>query len=192
MRCLFIIRKLCHFVLQVKGFHFLKHQILKLSSNTANKVVPILEKVHQNNFSITIMHQKYILNDFIKYNFASQKNSNFPESGIAIIKQPLPVSFLRQSRSQHQHSFPKHLLSDIFNFTRKSPIKKLIHMQMSCKFFHIHKSRRITESQNGRGWKGPLWVIQSNPPAEAGSPTASSVAHLLKRQVVAKKCHSLP
>jgi len=30
----------------------------------------------------------------------------------------------------------------------------------------------FTESQNGRGWKGPLWVIQSNPPAEAGSPTA--------------------
>ena len=29
---------------------------------------------------------------------------------------------------------------------------------------------RITESQHGRGWKGPLWVIQSNPPAEAGSP----------------------
>jgi len=29
-----------------------------------------------------------------------------------------------------------------------------------------------TESQNVRGWKGPLWVIQSNPPAEAGSPTA--------------------
>ena len=31
---------------------------------------------------------------------------------------------------------------------------------------------RITESQNSRGWKGPLWVTQSNPPAEAGSPTA--------------------
>ena len=30
---------------------------------------------------------------------------------------------------------------------------------------------RIT--QNSRGWKGPLWVTQSNPPAEAGSPTAS-------------------
>jgi len=30
----------------------------------------------------------------------------------------------------------------------------------------------ITESQNGRGWKGPLWVTQSNPPAEAESPTA--------------------
>jgi len=29
-----------------------------------------------------------------------------------------------------------------------------------------------TESQNVRGWKGPLWVKQSNPPAEAGLPTA--------------------
>jgi len=29
-----------------------------------------------------------------------------------------------------------------------------------------------TESQNSRGWKGPLWVTQSNPPAEAGSPRA--------------------
>ena len=34
------------------------------------------------------------------------------------------------------------------------------------------QNHRITESQNGRGWKGPLWVTQSNPPAEAGSPTA--------------------
>ena len=32
-------------------------------------------------------------------------------------------------------------------------------------------AERITESQRGRGWKGPLWVIYSNPPAEAGSPT---------------------
>jgi len=30
----------------------------------------------------------------------------------------------------------------------------------------------ITESQNVWGWKGPLWVTQSNPPAEAGSPRA--------------------
>ena len=35
-----------------------------------------------------------------------------------------------------------------------------------------HSPPCLTESQNGRGWKGPLWVIQSNPPAEAGSPTA--------------------
>jgi len=39
----------------------------------------------------------------------------------------------------------------------------------SLKYLGIH---RITESQNVRGWKGPLWVIQSNPPAQAGSPTA--------------------
>ena len=31
---------------------------------------------------------------------------------------------------------------------------------------------KITESQNGRSWKGPLWVIWSNPLAEAGCPTA--------------------
>ena len=30
----------------------------------------------------------------------------------------------------------------------------------------------FTESQNVQGWKGPLWVTQSNPPAEAGSPRA--------------------
>ena len=33
-------------------------------------------------------------------------------------------------------------------------------------------SNHLTESQHGRGWKGPLWVTQSNPPAEAGSPRA--------------------
>ena len=33
----------------------------------------------------------------------------------------------------------------------------------------LHAYYRITESQNVRGWKGPLWVIYSNPPAEAGS-----------------------
>ena len=32
--------------------------------------------------------------------------------------------------------------------------------------------REITELQNGGGWKGPLWVTKSNPPAKAGSPTA--------------------
>ena len=37
------------------------------------------------------------------------------------------------------------------------------------------KNHRITESQNGRGWKGPLWITQSNPPAEVGSPTAGCI-----------------
>ena len=35
---------------------------------------------------------------------------------------------------------------------------------------------RITESQNGGGWKGPLWITQPNPPAEAGSPRAGCTA----------------
>ena len=29
---------------------------------------------------------------------------------------------------------------------------------------------RITESQNGRGWKGPLWITQSNPLPKQGHP----------------------
>ena len=33
-------------------------------------------------------------------------------------------------------------------------------------------TRDYTESQNVRGWKGPLWIIYSNPPAKAGSPKA--------------------
>jgi len=37
---------------------------------------------------------------------------------------------------------------------------------------HESQNHRITESQNGRGWKGPLWIIWSNPTAEAGLPTA--------------------
>jgi len=36
----------------------------------------------------------------------------------------------------------------------------------------IANKQHTSESQNGRGWKGPLWVTQSNPPAEAGSPRA--------------------
>ena len=43
-------------------------------------------------------------------------------------------------------------------------------MHIYCGFRPVGYSHRITESQDGRGWKGPLWVTQSNPPAEAGSP----------------------
>jgi len=33
----------------------------------------------------------------------------------------------------------------------------------------------LTEPQDGRGWKGPLEGISSNPPAEAGSPRAGDL-----------------
>jgi len=33
----------------------------------------------------------------------------------------------------------------------------------------------VSFSQNGRGWKGPLGITQSNPPAEAGSPRAGCI-----------------
>jgi len=34
-------------------------------------------------------------------------------------------------------------------------------------------SHRITESQNVRGWKGPLWVTQSNPLLKQGHQTTT-------------------
>ena len=40
----------------------------------------------------------------------------------------------------------------------------------------IRKCVDPTESQNGRGWQGPLWVTQSNPPAQARSPRAGCTA----------------
>jgi len=47
-------------------------------------------------------------------------------------------------------------------------------LRASCPTSHPcrHPPLAFTESQNRRGWKGPLWVIWSNPPAKAGSPTA--------------------
>jgi len=36
--------------------------------------------------------------------------------------------------------------------------------------FKIIWAFKITESQNGRGWKGPLWVTQSNPLPKLGHP----------------------
>ena len=51
--------------------------------------------------------------------------------------------------------------------------KKYIFLSSSdIKFFDI------VISLNGRGWKGPLWVIWSNPPAEAGSPTTGCTGPL--------------
>jgi len=49
------------------------------------------------------------------------------------------------------------------------------HRHRNCKtagFPNAKKIISVTESQNGRGWKGSLWVIYCNPSAEAGSPRA--------------------
>ena len=36
----------------------------------------------------------------------------------------------------------------------------------------------ITESQNGRGWKGPLWVTQPNPLPKQGHPQQAAQDHI--------------
>ena len=38
--------------------------------------------------------------------------------------------------------------------------------------------RRITESQHGRGWKGPLWVTQPNPLPKQGHPEQAAQHHV--------------
>jgi len=48
-----------------------------------------------------------------------------------------------------------------------------------------------TESQHGRGWQGPLWVIWSNPPAEAGSPRAGCTAPCPGGSGMRRRLHSL-
>ena len=59
------------------------------------------------------------------------------------------------------------------------PTKHVCHFfqKLSYQINHSIKNtpkmnHRITEPQNVRGWKGPLWVTPTNPPAEAGSPRA--------------------
>jgi len=39
-------------------------------------------------------------------------------------------------------------------------------------------AHRITESQNDRGWKGPLWVTQSNPLPKQGHPQQAAEDHV--------------
>jgi len=61
---------------------------------------------------------------------------------------------------------------DTLEYWACSPQKVVLDRYFNCqeKFYP-----RITESQNFRGWKGPLWVISSNHPAEARSPTAGCI-----------------
>ena len=52
----------------------------------------------------------------------------------------------------------------------------------------------LTESQNGRGWEGPLWVIQSNPLPKQGH-TEQAAQHRVQaglEYLQRRRLHNLP
>ena len=53
---------------------------------------------------------------------------------------------------------------------------------------------RITESQNGRGWKGPLWVTQPNPLPKQGHPEQAAQHRVQAglEYLQRRRHHSLP
>jgi len=55
-------------------------------------------------------------------------------------------------------------------------------------------SLQITESQNGRGWKGPLWVTQSNPLPKQGHPeqAAQELVQVGLEYLQRRRLHNLP
>ena len=58
-----------------------------------------------------------------------------------------------------------------------------------CDYTILH-----TESQHGRGWKGPLWVIQSNPLPKQGHPeqAAQDLVQAGLEYLQRRRLHSLP
>jgi len=54
--------------------------------------------------------------------------------------------------------------------------------------------QRFTESQNGRGWKGPLWVTQPNPLPKQGHPeqAAEDLVQAGLEDLQRRRLHSLP
>jgi len=65
-----------------------------------------------------------------------------------------------------------------------------------CVLCHVVsvKHHRITESQNGRGWKGPLWVTQSNPLPKQGHPeqAAQDRVQVGLEYLQRRRLHNLP
>ena len=55
-------------------------------------------------------------------------------------------------------------------------------------------SRIVTESQNVRGWKGPLWVTQSNPLPKQGHPEQAAQDRVQAglEYLQRRRLHSLP
>jgi len=59
----------------------------------------------------------------------------------------------------------------------------------------LHASRApVTESQNGRGWKGPLWVTQSSPLPKQGHPeqAAQDLVQVGLEYLQRRRVHNLP
>jgi len=56
------------------------------------------------------------------------------------------------------------------------------------------RRQRITESQHGRGWKGPLWVTQPNPLPQQGHPeqAAQDLVQVGLEYLQRRRLHSLP
>jgi len=56
------------------------------------------------------------------------------------------------------------------------------------------QNHRITESQNVRGWQGPLWVTQSNPLPKQGHPeqAAQDLVRAGLEYLQRRRLHSLP
>jgi len=52
----------------------------------------------------------------------------------------------------------------------------------------------VTESQNGGGWKGPLWVTQSNPLPKQGHPEQAAQDRVQAglEYLQRRRLHSLP
>jgi len=60
---------------------------------------------------------------------------------------------------------------------------------------HSHQpGHRITGSQNGWGWKGPLWVTQSNPLPKQGHPeqAAQDCVQVGLEYLQRRRIHNLP
>ena len=80
---------------------------------------------------------------------------------------PLPASKEKMShRSDHTHALAGPALT--WSCLWLPRLWKSLLLCLSVHGVHGY----LQELQNGRGWKGPLGIIQSNPSAEAGSPEA--------------------
>ena len=60
--------------------------------------------------------------------------------------------------------------------------------------FPMLPTKKITESQHGRGWQGPLWVTQPNPLPKQGHPeqAAQDLVQVRLEYLQRRRLHSLP